>query len=341
MEKHLAASFYPIGGYGYSRSYAFQANAPQGSIFKLVAGYAGLLQTGGENFLSLIDEVKKHSHSFSVASSLTGAPYLRMYKGGRLPKSSRRNIGKIDLVGAIEQSSNPYFAIMAGDVLKNPEDLNEAARLFGFGAKTGIELIGEGRGNLPNDLSWNRTGLYSTAMGQHTVLSTPLQTAIMLSAIANGGKVLKPQLVKAIATTPLQPKILRSIEFPKNSRELLLEGMRRVVWSPKGNARPENMRGLRSNLQQLDEFLSLRHQMVGKTGTAEVLFNPNLNPSSVGQMIKHIWFGSIAFEADNDWNRPELVVVVYLRHGDAGREAAPLAAQIINKWRQIKKKHNM
>ncbi len=377
-EKDLAAAFYPIGGFGYSRSYAFQANAPQGSIFKLISGYAGLLQTGGENGLSIIDEVKMHSRSFSVASTPTGTPYLRMYKGGRLPKSSRRNIGKIDLVGAIESSSNPYFAILVGDILKNPEDLNDAARLFGFGKRTGIDLIGEGSGNLPNDLSYNRTGLYSTAMGQHTVLSTPLQTAIMLSAIANNGNVLKPMLVKELAGTTrnhesfahstlselrslgipfnlftaalpaekqesglLEPKIVRSIEFPKNSRELLLEGMKRVLWSEKGNSRPEIIRGLRTNPLLYDQFLKLRHQMVGKSGTAEVLFNPNINPSSTGEMIKHIWFGSIAFQSDADWDNPEIVVVVYLRHGDAGREAAPLAAQVISKWREIKKKRQL
>jgi cell division protein FtsI/penicillin-binding protein 2 len=338
QEKHLAASFYPIGGFGYSRSYAFQANAPQGSVFKLVSGYAGLVQTGGDNVLSIIDEVKMLSRSFAVASTLGGIPYLRMYKGGRLPKSSRANIGKIDLVGAIEQSSNSYFAIMAGDILKNPEELNDAARLFGFGAPTGIELIGEGSGNLPTDLATNRTGLYSTAMGQHTFLSTPLQTAVMLSAIANGGKVLKPLLIKEKKGS-FEPHVLRSIHFPKNSRELLCEGMKRVLWSNKGNARPDIIRALRSNPPLLNEFLSLRNQMIGKTGTAEVLFNPNLNPSSTGQMYKHIWFGSIALHGEDNWDDPELVVVVYLRYGDSGKEAAPLAAQVINKWREIKKLH--
>lgn len=130
MEKHLASSFYPIGGFGYSRSYAFQANAPQGSVFKLVSGYAGLLQTGGENSLSLFDEVKKLPHSFAVASTLSGVPYPRMYKGGRLPKSSLMGIGKIDLVGAIEQSSNPYFAILVGDILKKSGRLERCSKTF-------------------------------------------------------------------------------------------------------------------------------------------------------------------------------------------------------------------
>jgi cell division protein FtsI/penicillin-binding protein 2 len=376
----LAASFYPIGGYGFSRSYAFQAAAPQGSIFKLVTAYAALLRTGGENPLTLIDEVK-NGPKLSVATTLAGVPYPRMYKGGRLPKSSNLQVGKIDLVGAIEQTSNPYFSILAGDILQDPEDLNAAARIFGFGAPTGIDLLEEGRGKLPTDLRSNRTGLYSTAIGQHTLLVTPLQTARLLASIANGGKVLKPALVKEIAGalpnrapwdafemppywedelnalgiffplfTAAQKKseedfakvgrkteILRQIEFSPKIRSQILEGMDRVIWGSKGTARP----GVIRNTALLPQYLALRHQLVGKTGTAEVLFNPNINPSSVAAMYKHIWFAGIAFEENEKilWESPELVVIVYLRYGDGGREAAPLASQMIHKWREIKKKH--
>jgi len=214
-------------------------------------------------------------------------------------------------------------------------------------------------------------------MGQHTLLSTPLQTATMLSAIANGGHVLKPELLKECTganpnhepfaeckipelpalglsfnlftalsspkseqSQPLQPKIVRTLKFPGTSREQLLEGMRRVLWGAQGNSRPEIIRLLRSNPHLQAPFLALRNQMIGKTGTAEVLFNASINPSSAGQMIKHIWFGAISFESETDRSHPELVVIVYLRHGVSGREAAPLAAQIIDKWRELKKKNN-
>jgi len=63
------------------------------------------------------------------------------------------------------------------------------------------------------------------------------------------------------------------------------------------------------------------------------------------QKVNHIWFGSIAFNHDDvpvavlqdQWGNPELVVVVYLRYAGYGKEAAPLAAQMIHKWRQIKR----
>jgi cell division protein FtsI/penicillin-binding protein 2 len=80
--------------------------------------------------------------------------------------------------------------------------------------------------------------------------------------------------------------------------------------------------------------------MVGKTGTAEILFHPHINPSSSAAMYKHIWFAALSFEENQKrlWDSPELVVIIYLRYGGGGREAAPLAAQMIHKWREIKNK---
>ncbi len=374
-EKDLAAAFYPIGGFGFSRSFAFQAGVPQGSIFKLVTAYEGLRQ--GKS-LTIIDELSQQGVAYSPNRTL----YPRFYKGGRLPRSAATQIGKIDLLGAIEQTSNPYFSLLAGECFEHPEDLAQAARLFGFGEKTGIELLGEKRGKVPTDLNANRTGLYSTAIGQHTLLVTPLQTAMMLSAIANGGKLLKPQLVKgAIGLSPdrqplgafaatsylakeelqalgipfplftalqhrsplsetaeLEIEMKRGIPLTPQMRATLIEGMNRTVWGAKGSARPGAIKGLLSNPLWMRDYLALQHQMIGKTSTAEIVCNLSMNPSSAPQVYKYIWFGSIAF-SDTHHADPELVVVVFLRFGDAGKEAAPLAAQMIHKWREIKKKY--
>ncbi|MES2273126.1 MAG: penicillin-binding transpeptidase domain-containing protein, partial [Chlamydiota bacterium] len=354
-EKDLAAAFYPQEGFGFTRSYAFQTSAPQGSIFKIVTAYEGLRQ--GQHF-SLIDEPSGVSQEKGqiVAYNLNKIPYPRLYKGGRLPKSSLAQIGKIDLLGAIEQSSNPYFAILAGDYFKDPEDLARAAFLFGFGEKTGIELPGETRGNVPSDLKTNRTGLYSTAIGQHTLLSTPLQAASMLSSLANGGRLLKPKLIKeSIGLSPdrqplgafsassyflkneletigisfplftgiqpclpvegsekSEPEIKRMLPLSPQHRALLLEGMDRSLWSPKGRARPTVIRNLVGNPLLMRDYLSLQHQIVGKTGTAEILFNPYLNPSAGAQLYKHTWAGVISFNQNpllpskTTWDSPEL-----------------------------------
>ncbi len=375
QEKDLASAFYPIGGFGFHRSFAFAAPAPQGSVFKLVTAYEGLRQ--GKLF-TLIDEPSPRA----VAFTPNHTPYPRMYKGGRLPRSASTQIGKIDLLGALEQTSNPYFSILAGDCLSDPEDLAKAAYLFGFGAKTGIDLPLERAGFVPTDLTTNRTGLYSMAIGQHTLLTTPLQTAVMTCALVNGGKILKPNLIKEICGhspdrhpltafaaseylaqdelktlgihyplfTSAQKRpslaiadkqateIKRTIPVDLQIRSQLLEGMDRVIWGSKGTARPARIKKLLSNPLLMREFLSLEHQLVGKTGTAEIAYNLSINPSNPPQLYKHIWFSSITFK-DTHHEDPELVVVVFLRFGDGGKEAAPLAAQMATKWREIKAKH--
>jgi cell division protein FtsI/penicillin-binding protein 2 len=187
---------------------------------------------------------------------------------------------------------------------------------------------------VPSDLKTNRTGLYSTAMGQHTLLTTPLQTACMLGAIANGGKLLKPKIMKKQPT-----EIKRTLPMAGRIRAALLEGMDRVVNGVKGSARASVIKGLLTNPLLMRDYLALQHQMIGKTGTAELSCNFSVNPSSKAQVYKHIWFGAVSF-ADVRREDPELIVVVFLRFGDAGKEAAPLAAQMIHKWREIKKKHS-
>jgi cell division protein FtsI/penicillin-binding protein 2 len=325
-EKELATLFYPKGGLGYSRSYAFQASAPQGSLFKLVSGYEALRQGVS---LSLIDEQGQAEKGLVVAYDIQRNPYPRIYKGGRLPRSSTQRIGKIDVVGALEQSSNPFFSIIAGDYLQSPNDLAEAAYRFGFGARTGISLPGEAIGVIPDDLERNKTGLYSFAIGQHTLLATPLQSALFLSCLANGGKLLKPQIILGV-----EPSCRSTLPMPPSIRNPLLEGMDRAVWGAKGSARPTVIKSLLSNPVLMHDYLSLQHQMLGKTSTAEVLWNPFRNPSAKPFLHKHTWFGAISFTSIKR-DQPELIVIVMQRFGESGKEGAPIAAQVIRKWREI------
>ncbi len=213
LEKHLAAAFYPMSGYGYGRSQAFRQSTPQGSVFKLVIAYQGLLerfeqlkelqkQIADCNPLTIIEQLQWHPKPASservLGYSLDGEPIKRFYKGGKLVLS-HLYAGKVDIIHAIEQSSNIYFSILAGDHIADTSHLIQAAQSFGYGEKTGIELPGEIAGNLPDDLAHNKTGLYAFAIGQHSLVVTPLQTAVMLSTIANKGTVLKPKVVQVIA----------------------------------------------------------------------------------------------------------------------------------------------
>ncbi|WP_041941620.1 penicillin-binding transpeptidase domain-containing protein [Waddlia chondrophila] len=370
LEKHLAAGFYPNYGYGFARSHAYRQAAVQGSIFKIVTAYEALVQTfnafqgkqAGEihlNPLIMVDDIYKSGKATFVGYDKNGKPIPQFYKGGRIPRSHRSGMGKMDLVRAIEMSSDPYFSLLAVDVLANPEDLARAARDFSFGSKTGIDLPAEIPGQIPYDLSVNRNGLYAMAIGQHSLVVTPLQTAVMLSAVANGGKVLKPKIVNMIVgkneknegtILSFDPVVNNRIFMPDAVREVLLEGMYRAVFRSQ-TASLGSLSHLYENYPEaISDFIELKNQLVGKSSTAESMEQLDLDQNLGTNLYNHIWFGGILYTPDqksepktfvfNDrFGTPELVVVVYLRFGAWGKDASPLAAQVAQKWREIKSKH--
>ncbi len=395
LEKHLAAAFYPSIGYGYGKSYAYRQATPLGSVFKLLVAYQALIerleQDKDLNPLTLIDQIQWHSNPNSNAQVLgytqDGQPITRLWKQGRLARSSNPNIGKTDLLRAIESSSNIYFSLLASEHIQDPETLIKTSRNFLFGSKTGIELPGEFAGQLPNDLSFNRTGLYAFAIGQHSLTVTPLQTSVMLSAIANKGRVLKPKIVQLIAGQerlreygdpfsiqqfPFQEHLkLIGIHFPLftsclkeeqeshiwvNStcvkqqlflpdpiRNVLLEGMYKVVNGEKGNARPSVIRSLNRHPEWKKNYLDLQGgQLIGKTGTAEILYKPTLDVETSAFKVDHSWFAGISFlpQQQKSRDKAELVIIVYLPFSKSGgKEGAPIAAEMIKKWREIQKDH--
>lgn len=339
-EKHLAMSFYPAYGYSYIRSFAYAQAARIGSIFKLVPAYEAMRQRfelGYENLnpLVIIDDKHKVSDKpggWSVGFTEDHRSIPLFYHGGRLPRSEHAGVGRVDIVSALAASSNPYFALLAGEELEDPEDLRRAALAFGFGRRSGLDLPGEIAGMLPGDLAYNRTGLYSFAIGQHTLLGTPLQGALLLATLANGGKLLKPQiLLKEVEKGEerfFPPVVREEVPLPDPLRALLLRGMHEVITGTRGTAR---------FLQNQFSTETLRH-IVGKSSTAESIEKMGLDGTTGKLMLKHIWFGAIAFtpETPQTFKHPELVVIVYGRLGEFGREGAPLAIKMIEKWRRLK-----
>lgn len=409
QEKHLAAAFYPMYGYGYGRSHAYRQSTTQGSLFKLITAYAALTQRYQElgnkgvsmaklNPLEIIDVIQKHGKETIVGYHLDGKPIPQYYKGGRLPKSHTNAIGKVDMLKAFETSSNPYFSMLAGDILHSPDDLANAARLFSYGSRTGIDLPGEIPGKIPEDLKENRNGLYAMAIGQHSLVVTPLQTAVMLCTIANGGKVLKPKIVTMMAGTQrpdvdaknqitipprfayqdslalvgldfplftavsLQeqkslvqriPTEIRSEVFmPEIVKDIFIEAMHRVVAKMQQTQLSSLSRLYHNHPEAISDYLDLKDHLAGKTSTSESMENIDLDILYGTNKYTHVWFGGIAFEDNADKKHknqtflfrdasgnPDLVVIVYLRYGTFGKESAPVAAQIVKKWREIKNKY--
>lgn len=359
---------------GYCRSFAYRHAAIQGSIFKLVTAYTGLKQRyAGEkkkdiSLFSINDTFFKKDGKVFVGYFPSGKPIPQLYKGGRIPKSLSKNIGTIDLLRAMETSSNPYFSLLAAEFLKDPNDLAIAARDFGYGEKTGIQLPMEVRGNVPSDCATNKTGIYSFAIGQHTLLTTPLQSANMLSCIANGGHLLQPKIAKFIIgrDPPFEQKNLNKmgafayqaplslvgIDFPLFLKTIDISSENAIVDVPTQEIRPvflpkdiqtTLLEGLKRVSGHIRPPLMLSDQFVGKTSTAESQERIGLGLGHPTTIYNHTWFGGIAFQEPFKqpfcFKSPELVVVVYLRYGSYGREVAPIASKMVQKWREIQKAH--
>nr|CRI42815.1 Transpeptidase family protein [Chlamydia pneumoniae] len=341
-EQDLAASFYPVYGYGYLRPHAYGQAATLGSIFKLVSAYSVLSQRilWGHNEEPANPLVIIDKNSFGYRSSKPhvgffkdGTPIPTFFRGGSLPGNDFMGRGFIDLVSALEMSSNPYFSLLVGEGLGDPEDLADAASLFGFGEKTGLGLPGEYAGRVPHDLAYNRSGLYATAIGQHTLVVTPLQTAVMLASLVNGGVVYVPKLLlgewEGEHVSYLSSKKKRTIFMPDAVVEVLKTGMRNVIWGQYGTAR-----AIQSQFPP-----QLLSRIIGKTSTAESIMRVGLDREYGTMKMKDIWFAAVGF-SDQDLSLPTIVVIVYLRLGEFGRDAAPMAVKMIDMWEKIQQRES-
>ncbi len=166
----------------------------------------------------------------------------------------------------LSQSSN----IGAFFIAKKVEDragigtFNEYIRNFGFGARTGIELTAEASGMVtgPKDRAWSRTSLSRIAMG-YEVDVTALQMVSALSAIANRGKLMKPQIIQKVLSPEgellyqLQPKQIRRV-VSEEAANMLVTALTAVVAD-----------GGTGENATVDGFV-----VAGKTGTARKLRHP-------------------------------------------------------------------
>jgi penicillin-binding protein 2 len=236
--------------------------------------------------------------------------------------------GRQDLIESLQNSCNMTMAELAR--LVGPEGLAKYSRLFGFGAKTGLDLPPGENAGLVGDPEWKaqrytkepkwyplETLHYS--IGQGYINVTPLQLAMMYSAIANGGKFYTPQVVEAI-TSPegktvrkFQPKLERTAEFDPEHLEIIREGLKRVV--SKGTANT-----------YFKDFPLEQISIAGKTGTAQ---NRGKDDYAL--------FASFA-PAD----KPELVVIVVIEEGGSGGMAgAPIARNLYETYFNIKKEESV
>ena len=161
--------------------------------------------------------------------------------------------GFLTVEQVIEESSNICAAKLAERL--GGQDLYEFSRRFGFGLPSGIDFPGEPRGLLKRPDEWGPMTTASVAMG-YEVMVTSIQTAMAYSAIANGGELLRPYLVRKIVrpdgTTGFtgEPQRVRQVVRPETAR-MITQALVRVV--EMGTARTAQLEVL---------------PVAGKTGTA-------------------------------------------------------------------------
>lgn len=223
--------------------------------------------------------------------------------------------GWTNLKKAIAESCDTFFYIVGGGY-KNFNGLGIAKiekylEKFGFGAKTNIDLPEESAGLVP-DAEWKEqaTGTpwypgdtYNISIGQGYFKATPLQLTMAISSIANGGKLMKPQIVKSIldnnnqTVKTFEPEVVSENFVSLSSINSVREGMRETVLSSAGTAR---------SLQYLPV------SSAAKTGTAQTGKNE----------IYHNWITVFA-----PYDDPEIVLTVIVESVPQNTGLANLVAR--------------
>lgn len=188
--------------------------------------------------------------------------------GGLIHLGSRtvhdtHNYGALSFTDVIVKSSN-VGAIKIGLRL-GAERLGRYVQRFGFGTRLSPDLGGESAGIVWDPAHWNESALASVAMG-YQISVTPLQMAAAASAVANGGNLVQPRVVKAIvsrdgARTQITPHVLRRA-IAKSTADELTSIMEGVV--ARGTGTQAQIPG---------------YTIAGKTGTAHKLENGHYSAS--------------------------------------------------------------
>lgn len=270
---------------------------PPGSTFKLITGAAAL-------------ELKKIT------------PDEMIFDSGRHWLVDMRNaggeaLGWINFTEALAKSDNVYFYELGRRV--GIDKLAEYAKMFGMGKKTGIAMRGEAAGLVASEeykeknyhQDWYLGDTFNSAIGQGFQLVTPLQAAMIVSEVANGGIQYKPFIVSRIDNldgTPYKifaPEQTGTLEVSKTTLDLIREGMRNVAEES----------GTAGSL-----FAGFPVQVAGKTGTAENFSGRD-----------HGWFVAFA-----PYDHPRIVIAVLTEQGGFGvSSSGPIVRAMLEEFFHI------
>lgn len=241
---------------------------------------------------------------------------LWLYERWFFPDWAAGGHGLTNIYKAIAWSVNTYFYIIGGgyDEFKglDVDGLEKYFKLFGLGEKTGIDLPGESTGLVPNPVwkmkekneQWYIGDTYHMAIGQGDLLVTPIQLVNYIAAIANGGILYKPHIVKEIFPNQgeaenINPQVIRKDFISQENLDIVRRAMRQTITI--GSAQLLN---------------NLNIDVAGKTGTAQWH----------NEKDTHAWFAGFA-----PYNDPEVAIIVLVEEGGEGSAiSVPIAYDILD-----------
>lgn len=247
----------------------------------------------------------------------------------------RSGHGPTDVYKSLKRSVDVYFYKIA--TMLDIDILANYARKFGLGTKTGISLPRETSGLIP-DREWKKKRFgedwqlgetLSCSIGQSYILTTPLQLALAYAAIANGGTLYYPYLVKEIfknngeVIKKFSPKEVSKINISKDTLDAVKKGLYQVVNERKGTAWWYRGTGIR---------------MAGKTGTSQVKSMTSKELFSKCDEMPYRDRHHGIFVGYAPAYDPKIAVSVVVEHGCSGSSAAaPVVRDIITNY--MKKYH--
>ncbi len=250
------------------RNHAIADIYPPGSTFKLVTGLAALEE--------------------GVTTATRTWPTYGCYQIPDAPSGqclfdwNHRGFGYLNIVQAFAKSSDTFFYQMAVGV--GVENLGKWANELGFGEKSGIKLPGEAAGTVISQ-AWAQaqgrpnvfTGeLAQAGIGQNAIAVTPLQLLNAYAAVANGGRLMRPMIVRGETDAngtlirAYDPEVIRTLAASEADMQIMRIGAREVIAT-----------GHAANIRDL----TIPGSLSGKTGTAEY---GTRNPD--GTLPVHSWF---------------------------------------------------
>ena len=289
-------------------NHATQDNYPPGSTYKLVTG------TGALADRKITDQTRLITKGYLTLGS------TRFYEW------NRRGWGPCDIYCGFGHSSDTFFFQLAGKL--GIDRLGYWAKEYGFGSPTGIDLPGEVSGIVPTN-AWKQEVLgapvfggetYQAGIGQGYDVVTPIQLINAYTALANGGTLYEPQIVREVigadgtVIRPFEPKVLQEMDVKPSVLKTMRNAARNTVL-----------------LRHTYNLVDLPIKVAGKSGTAE--FGKR---DKKGRLPYHSWFvGFVPKDPKNgSFDKPDSELVVLAFAYDS-RTKGNVATEIVKYFLQL------